>query len=340
MQRPRDIRSDPAPTAPAARPARPSLSAVVPMHDEAENAERFLGALAAMLGFLTDRFEIVVVNDGSRDRTREVILGASRPCRVHYLELSRNFGKEAAVSAGLQAARGDVVLVIDADFQHPIQAIPTMLARWREGYDAVFGVRSNRDGEPWVKCRGVSIFYWLLGGAKGARIVPHASDFRLMDRKVVDALLRLPERSRFMKGLFAWVGFRSAPVRYDVPPRTAGHSSFGYRRLTALALAGITAFSYLPLRAISLFGILVSAGALAYGAWVVVETLVHGTAPPGYPTIVVSIMFFAGVQLLSMGIIGEYVARVFEEVKQRPLFIVSDEVDLSPLPPRASAGSP
>jgi glycosyltransferase involved in cell wall biosynthesis len=315
------------------------MSAVVPMHDEADNAGRFLASLATTLRGLTDRFEIVAVNDGSLDRTREVTLGAARACGVHYVELSRNFGKEAAVSAGLQAARGDVVLVIDADFQHPVEAIPTMLARWRDGYDVVFGVRSSRDGEPWVKRRGAAAFYRVVAGPGGDRIVPDSSDFRLMDRKVVDALLRLPERSRFMKGLFAWVGFRSTPLPYDAPPRAGGHSSFGYRRLTALAVTGITAFTYLPLRAISLFGILVSVGALVYGAWVIVETLVYHAAPSGYPTIVVSIMFFAGVQLLSMGVIGEYLARVFEEVKRRPLFIVSDQVDFSPLEPREGSGT-
>ncbi len=339
MQDPSDPRFDPGGPPGADRAARPSISAVVPMHDESDNADRFLASLAATLAGLTDRFEIVAVNDGSVDGTRAAILGAARACRVHYVELSRNFGKEAAVSAGLEAARGDVILVIDADFQHPVEAIPEMLARWREGYDVVFGVRGNRRCEPWVKRRGAAVFYRLVAGTGGDRIVPDASDFRLMDRKVVDALVRLPERSRFMKGLFAWVGFRSTPLTYDAPPRAAGRSSFGYRRLTALAVTGITAFTYLPLRAISLFGVLVSAGALVYGAWVIVETLVSNTAPRGYPTVVVSIMFFAGVQLLSMGVIGEYLARVFEEVKRRPLFIVSDRVDFSPLVPRAGRGT-
>jgi hypothetical protein len=210
-----------------------------------------------------------------------------------------------------------------------------MLARWREGYDMVFGVRTTRRGETVMKRAGTALFYGLLTRGSDVDIPPGAGDFRLMDRKVVDALLRLPERSRFMKGLYAWVGFRSVAVPYDVQPRVSGQSSFRLSRLTGLAIMGLTAFTYLPLRAISGLGVLVSLVALGYGSWVVFETLTHGEAPPGYPTIVVSIMFFSGVQLLSIGVLGEYLARVFEEVKRRPVFVVSDAADHSGLPRRA-----
>ncbi len=258
-----------------ARAAIPSITAVVPMLNEAENAGVLLLALRDALAAQSERFEIVVVNDGSRDATREVVLAAAPACHVRYIELSRNFGKEAALSAGLEAARGDVVLTLDGDFQHPISELPAMLARWREGYEMVYGVRAGRRDEGLAKRLGTAVFYGLLTRGSEVDIPPGAGDFRLMDRKVVDALLRLPERSRFMK-----------------------------------------------------------LAALGYGGWVIVETLVGGGAPPGYPTIVVSIMFFSGVQLLSLGVLGEYLGRVFEEVKQRPNFLVADDVSFSDLPAR------
>ncbi len=317
--------------------ATPSISAVVPMFNEEENAAPFLRALREALAALTDAFEIVVVNDGSRDGTRDAVLGIARECRIQYLELSRNFGKEAALTAGLQAARGDVVVLLDADFQHPLSAIGGMLDRWREGWDMVYGVRESRRGEGVVKRGGTALFYWFLKRGSLVEIPPGAGDFRLMDRKVVSALLRLPERSRFMKGLYAWVGFRATPFAYAVQPRAAGKTSFSLTRLVALAFAGLTSFSYLPLRAISALGMIVSLVALGYGAFVLVETFLFGADVPGYPTIVVSIMFFSGAQLLSIGVLGEYLARVFEEVKQRPGFVVADAADFSDLPLRRAA---
>lgn len=310
------------------------------MHDEEEVAARFLRALRDLLASLTDAFEIVVVNDGSRDRTRDVVLGAAEECHVHYLELSRNFGKEAAVTAGLDAARGDVVVLLDADFQHPLELVPRMLERWYAGADVVYGVRRDRTDETLVKRGGAGLLGWILSFGMGVEIPRNAGDFRLMDRKVVDALRQLPERSRFMKGLFAWVGFRAEPILFDVAPRAAGTTSFRLRRLVSLAVAGITSFTYLPLRAIGAVGIVVSLVALAYGTWVLVQTLVLGNPVPGYPTIVVSVMLFSGVQLLSLGVIGEYLARVFEEVKKRPLYLVADGADFSGLPRREAPRPP
>ncbi len=305
------------------------------MLNEADNAAEFLATLRDTLAGLTHRFEIVVVNDGSRDATRAVVLGVAAGCHVRYVELSRNFGKEAALSAGLEAARGDVVISLDGDFQHPLGELPAMLARWREGYDMVYGVRAGRRDERWSKRLGAAVFYGLLTRGTEVKIPAGAGDFRLMDRKVVDALLRLPERSRFMKGLYGWVGFRSVPVTYEVQPRAGGRSSFAMHRLVALAVSGITSFSYVPLRLIGLLGVVVSLVALGYGAWVIVETMVFRVSPPGYPTIVVSIMFFSGVQLLSLGVLGEYLGRIFEEVKQRPNYLVAEDVSFSELPPRA-----
>jgi polyisoprenyl-phosphate glycosyltransferase len=319
-------------TASRERGEAPSITAVVPMLDEAAHVATFLPALRDRLASLTGRFEIVVVNDGSRDATRDEVLRVAEPCGVNYVELSRNFGKEAALSAGLEAARGEVVVLLDADGQHPLESIPEMLARWREGYDMVYGVRAHRREESLGKRIGAAFFYGVLAKGTHVEIPPGAGDFRLLDRKVVEALKRLPERTRFMKGLYGWVGFKSTPVTFEARPRAAGRSAFGFRRLAALALDGMTSFTTLPLRAVSAIGLAVSAAALAYGAWVVFEELYFGIDVPGYPTIVASIMFFAGVQLVSIGIIGEYLGRVFEEVKRRPNFIVEDAVDFSPLP--------
>ncbi|HEY6107234.1 MAG TPA: glycosyltransferase, partial [Anaeromyxobacteraceae bacterium] len=229
---------------------------------------------------------------------------------------------------------------IDADGQHPVERIPAMLARWREGVDMVYGVRSHRQGESRWKRLGAAIFYRVLASGAHVEIPEDAGDFRLLDRKVVEALRRLPERTRFMKGLYAWVGFRSAPVEFDVQPRAAGSSAYGYGRLLHLAITGITAFTNLPLRVLSLAGGFISLAALAYGGWVVVEELVYNIPVPGYPTIVVSIMFFSGVQLFSLGVIGEYLGRVFDEVKRRPNYIVGAAEDHSALDsPPANSGS-
>jgi glycosyltransferase involved in cell wall biosynthesis len=304
------------------------------MYGEGRNAAAFLRALGAQLSAISEAHEIVVVNDGSKDDTRERVLEVAEECAVHYVELSRNFGKENALSAGLDAARGDVVVLLDGDGQHPPALVPEMLAHWRSGADMVYAVRAHRRDESWLKRTGTAAFYAGMAWAAHVDIPPDAGDFRLLDRRVVDALRRLPERARFMKGLYAWVGFRSVPIEYEPGPRASGRSSFGFGNLLRLAVAGLTSFSTLPLRAVSVVGALVSIVALGYGAWVIVEEMVYGTKVPGYPTIVVSIMFFSGVQLLSLGIIGEYLGRVFEEAKRRPNFLVAEELDHGRLPPR------
>jgi glycosyltransferase involved in cell wall biosynthesis len=307
------------------------------MLDEGRHAAAFLRSLRDELAALTPSFEIVVVNDGSTDDTRERVLGLAGDCSVLYVELSRNFGKEAALSAGLDAARGDVVVLLDGDGQHPVSAIPEMLRRWRQGFDMVYGVRAHRRDEGLLKRQATRAFYTAMDRASRVQIPPDAGDFRLLDRRVVEALKRLPERTRYMKGLYAWVGFRSTPLPFEVAPRAGGASSFSTGRLTGLALTGLTSFTTLPLRAISLGGALLAAVALGYGAWVIVEDLVFGIPVPGYPTIVVSIMFFSGVQLLSLGVIGEYLGRVFEETKRRPNYVVADLVDASALRPPETA---
>lgn len=320
------------------REAAVTLSAVVPAYNEAPNLEPFLIELDGVLRGCTGQHEIIVVNDGSTDDTTALMSRIAPALRVQYVELSRNFGKEAALTAGLDCARGDVVVVIDADFQDPPELIPRMLERWREGYDMVYGVRADRDRESWFKRAGTAVLYRLLALDAPVEIPSDARDFRLMDRSVVDALRMLPERTRFMKGLYAWVGFRTAKVFVNPPPRRRGKSKFSYRRLAVLAMSAITGFSNLPLRIWSAVGLLVSLAALAFGGWIVVETWLEGRDVPGWTTIVASIMFFAGVQLFSIGLIGEYLSRVFEEVKQRPIYLIRRRIDCSPLEQRRDTG--
>ena len=308
-----------------------SLSAVVPAHNEAAVIERFLRALHETLAALTPRTEIIVVDDGSRDDTAAIVQRLASELNLTLLRLSRNFGKEAALTAGLAHARGDAVLIIDADFQDPLELVPQMVTRWREGFDMIYGVRREREEESWWRRAGTRWFYRLLALGTRVQVPPYAQDFRLLDRKVVDAINRLPERNRFMKGLYAWVGFKAVGIEYRHAPREGGSSSFGWRGLARLALTGLTAFSNLPLRVWGAIGSVIALAAIGYGVVIAVRTLVFGNAVPGFTTLAVSIMFFAGVQLLSIGILGEYLGRVYEETKQRPTYLVAHTVDCSPL---------
>jgi polyisoprenyl-phosphate glycosyltransferase len=301
----------------------PSISCVVPAYNEALNLPRLLPALSAQLQLLSDRWEIIVVDDGSRDATLAAIAPWLNGTGVICLTLSRNFGKEAALGAGLDHAQGDVVVTLDADMQHPVELLKPMLASWRDGNDMVYAVRSDRTEESAFKRLGARVFYSLLKLGSSIEIPPHAGDFRLMDRCVVDALCALPERTRFMKGLYAWVGYRSHAIEFTPPPRFAGKSGFGLRALFSLAASGITAFSNLPLRLASALGSLLAVLAIGYGIWVMIDHLLHGGDVAGWATIVVGLMFFSGVQLLFIGVLGEYLGRVYEEVKLRPRYIVA-----------------
>ena len=300
----------------------PSISCIVPAYDEADRLPSLLEELTAVLRTLTPRWEVIVVDDGSRDGTAAALAPWFREPGVRCLVLSRNFGKEAALTAGLQHAAGRVVAMLDADGQHPVHLLPSMLHSWQEGADTVCAVRRSRSDEGWIKRLGTTIFYRLVNAGSPIRIPEGAGDFRLMDRAVVDALLALPERTRFLKGLYAWVGFRTQYLPFDPPARRSGRSRFSVTHLLALALTGMTAFSTLPLRVWSGIGALVALAALGYGAYIVGEHLVYGHDLPGWPTVVVSLMFFAGVQLLSIGILGEYIGRIFDEVKRRPHFVL------------------
>ena len=302
----------------------PTLSCVMPAYNEGQNLGALVPKVLHALQSLGSQVEIVLVNDGSRDDTAQVIQAL---CALHRevvgINLSRNFGKEAALTAGIDAARGEVVVLMDADGQHPVSLVSEMVQRWREGSDVVYAIRRTRDDQSALHAGLTGLFYKLINMGNRVQIPAHAGDFRLMDRRVVDALKALPERNRFMKGLYAWVGFASTAIDYEPLPRAAGESSFGLRGSFALALTGVLAFSIAPLRALTMIGLLLASIALGYGAWVVAEYFIWGIDVPGYATLVVGLMFFSGIQLLSIGVLAEYVGRIYEEVKQRPMYLVS-----------------
>lgn len=305
--------------------ARPSLSCVVPCHNEARNLDDLLRRLLDAVSALVDNWEVILVDDGSSDDTSQVFARWLNCEGIRTIELSRNFGKEAALTAGLQAARGDVVVMLDADLQHEPELIPELLKKWREGADTVYAVRRDRADEGSLKRLGARGFYALVNAADRFQVPPDAGDFRLIDRRVVDALLALPERNRFMKGLYAWVGFSTASVPYTPAPRAHGQSRFSPVRLVRLALDGLTGFTTWPLRAVSLVGFVLAGLAFAYGTYLTVTYFLYGHDVSGWTTIVVGLMLFSGIQLVSLGIVGEYIGRVFEEVKARPLYIVRRE---------------
>jgi polyisoprenyl-phosphate glycosyltransferase len=304
----------------------PSLSCVIPCYNEAINLEHLLPRLEATLQESRMRWEVIVVDDGSTDDTARVARAWCQLSGFRFLSLSRNFGKEAALSAGLNAAGGDAVVLLDGDLQHSPELIMEMVRHWQAGADVVYAVRKNRHDESPLKRMGTRLFYRLVNASSRFPLPEDAGDFRLMDRKVVDALLALPERSRFMKGLYAWVGFRAVALPYTPAPRTRGVSTFNAMRLLNLALDGLTAFTTWPLRLISLAGLLLAIPALGYGAYLIVEHFTIGSDLAGWTTIVVSLMFLIGIQMLSLGIVGEYIGRIFEEVKGRPLFVVREEL--------------
>lgn len=302
----------------------PSLTCIVPALNEARNLEILLSELPALLATCAlSAWEIIVVDDGSTDNTPALLQSCCQEPGIRYIQLSRNFGKEAALSAGLHAANGQVVVQLDADMQHPLELIPEMLARWHTGADAVFAVRAHREDEGWAKRVGSQLFYRILSGSRSRVVMmPDAGDFRLMDRDVVDALLQLPERTRFMKGLYAWVGFRSEAIEYVPNERQFGETKFDFFRLVGFAIDGITAFSTTPLRLMAMAGMALAFVSFLYGCSLVVEHLLVGHDVSGWATIVTAIFFFSGINLMAFGVLGIYIGRIFDEVKQRPLYIV------------------
>lgn len=304
------------------RPQPASLSCVLPCRNEAQNLGELLPALLPVLGRCAQRWEIIIVDDGSTDGSDAMWHQLSTQAGIKVLQLSRNFGKEAALSAGLEEARGDVVVFMDADLQHAPDLLERFVDHWREGADVAYAVRENRNDETAVKRLGTGLFYRLINTSGRFDVPAGAGDFRLMDRCVVDALLSLPERNRFMKGLYAWVGFKAVAVPYLPTARSHGRTHYGNLQLLRLSLAGLTAFTNWPLRAVSLAGLLIAFFALAYGAFLTIEHFLFGHDISGWTTIVVSLMLFSGIQLISLGIVGEYIGRIFEEVKGRPLYVI------------------
>lgn len=307
------------------RHARPVLSCVIPCYNEARNLRELLPLLCFTLQGSCSAWEIILVDDGSNDDTATVLASWGARPGIQVVELSRNFGKEAALTAGLARASGDVVVMMDADLQHDPALIPRFIEQWRHGADMVYAVRMSRSDEPWFKRLGAGLFYGMLNQSGRFRVPAGAGDFRLMDRCVLDALLALPERNRFMKGLYAWVGYRTVALPYQPAERAHGHSRFRPLQLAQLALDGLTAFTTLPLRAVSAIGVLLALAAFLYGAYLTGCYFLYGHSISGWTTIVVSLMLFAGLQLLSLGILGEYIGRIFEEVKARPLYVVRNE---------------
>jgi len=310
----------------------PLISIICPVKDEEDGIAAFVARATIVLsGVAPDGdWEILFIDDGSRDGTFQAIAACrDGDTRIRALSLSRNFGKEAALSAGLDHARGRAVVPMDVDMQDPPEVLAEMVAKWREGYEVVLGVRRSRKSDTLNKRATASLYYRIHNAISRDKIPEHAGDFRLLDRKVVEAIRAMPERNRFMKGLFAWSGFRETAVEYDRVERSTGTSKFSYWKLWTLALDGITASSTMPLRIWSYIGGSIALAAIAYAIFVVMQTLLFGSTVQGYPSIIVSVMFFSGIQLLSLGIVGEYVGRILIETKQRPIYIVRDELGSS-----------
>ena len=304
----------------------PLLSVIVPMYNEEPVIETCHHRVCTALDGLNRMCEIIYVDDGSTDSCYELANQfTSALHQVRTLRLSRNFGKEAAMSAGLQAAKGQAVVLIDADLQDPPELIPDMVEQWQSGFDVVDMKRRQRHGENWFKRLTASLFYKLINRLCEIPILENVGDFRLIDRRVVDEINKLPERTRFMKGLFAWPGFRRTTLLFDRDPRLAGQTKWNYSQLMHLAFEGITSFSTRPLRMATGAGLLTSLAALVIAVVVFAKTLLWGDPVAGYPSTIMVILLLGGVQLLSIGLMGEYVGRLFIEAKQRPLFVVMDE---------------
>ena len=307
----------------------PLLSVVVPVKNEEDAILPFVERVGAILEGVAEHegWEILFVDDGSTDATLAAIVAANqRDGRVRALSLSRNFGKEAALTAGLEHAGGNAVIPMDVDMQDPPEVLVEMVAKWREGYEMVFGVRRTRSTDSVAKRLTAGLFYRAHNLVSTDKIPENAGDFRLLDRKVVEAIRTLPERNRFMKGLFAWAGFRQAAVEYDRVERNVGASKFNYWKLWTLALDGITSASTVPLRVWSYVGAAIAFAAMCYALFITTRIMLFGVVVPGYASIMVSVLFLGGVQLISLGILGEYVGRILTETKQRPLYVVRDTI--------------
>ena len=302
------------------------ISIIVPAYNEEEVLELFHDRISEVLETLsTYAWEIIFINDGSTDATQAKIDALQkRDPRIASIVLSRNFGKEIAMTAGLDHAKGDAVVIIDADLQDPPELMADFIREWNNGFDVVYGRRTHRDGESWAKKATAHYFYQVIGKLSKVQIPANTGDFRLMSRRAVDALLQLREHHRFMKGLFAWVGYPATAVDYRRPPRAAGTTKFNYWKLWNFALEGITSFTILPLKLATYLGIFIALFSVLAGMWIILKTLMWGEGVAGYPSLIVTILFFGGVQLFFIGVIGEYLGRIYNETKVRPLYVVQN----------------
>ncbi|MTI77854.1 MAG: glycosyltransferase family 2 protein [Marinobacter sp.] len=304
------------------------LSIIIPVHNEADVIPTLLKRLDLVCRQLPGQVELLFVDDGSRDDSVAQLLRArDRYSGIRVVQLSRNFGKEAAVTAGLESARGDAVVLMDADLQDPPELIPRMVQAWQQGADVVLMKRRSRAGESWLKRTTASIFYRLINHISDASIPVDTGDFRLMSRRTVDALNRLPERNRYLKGMFAWVGMPTVTLEFDRDPRLAGKTKWNYLKLMHLAMEGITSFSTRPLRIALILGLFAAGAGGLFGTSEVIRAMVFGISTPGYASMIAMITFLSGVQLLCVGLLGEYVGRIYMETKQRPVFIVAEDSD-------------
>ncbi len=301
------------------------VSIIAPIYNEADVIKEFYQRLNTTLAEANEQFEIIFINDGSRDRSFSLLQQLqAEDKRISIINFSRNFGKEIALTAGLDHAQGDAVIVIDADLQDPPELIHKMLAAWREGYEMVYAKRLSRKGERWGKKLTAFAFYRLINRIGDNPIPEDTGDFRLIDRVAVDAINQLRERRRFMKGLFSWVGYKQKAIMYHRDPRYAGSSKWNFLSLWRLATEGITSFSIMPLKLATYTGLITAAAALLFGLYIIFDAVFYGNDVPGYPSLMTVILFLGGIQLIAIGIIGEYIGRMYDEIKQRPLYLVKD----------------
>jgi len=301
------------------------ISVVIPLYNEEENIDILFKRVISALESLKLTYEIICINDGSKDKTLDILIDYHlNNSDIKVINLSRNFGKDIALTAGIDYASGNAVIPIDADLQDPPELIGEMVLKWQEGYDIVYATRKTRQSETWFKRSTANAFYVILDKITKISIPRNTGDFRLLDRKAVEALKRLPERTRFMKGLFAWVGFKSTYILFERQPRYQGNTKWNYWKLWNFALDGITSFSLLPLKIWTYVGLIISLLSLFYASFLVMRTIFLGIDVPGYASLMVAILFLGGIQLITLGIIGEYLGRVYEEIKGRPLYLVRD----------------
>ena len=307
-----------------------SCSIIIPVYNEEDNLDTLFQRLEEALNPLQITYEIICINDGSKDNTiQRLIDHHKRNSAIKVIHLSRNFGKEIALTAGLDYSSGKAVLPIDADLQDPPELIQTLIEKWQEGYDVVYAKRRSRQGESWLKKLTALTFYRVISKLSPVSIPENVGDFRLLDRRVVNTIRKMPERTRFMKGMFAWVGYKQTSILFDREPRFNGKTTWNYWKLWNFAIDGITSFSTIPLKIWSYLGLIISMICLLYAIFLILRTIIFGIDVPGYASLMVAILFLGGIQLISLGVIGEYLGRVYEEVKARPLYVIREAYGLS-----------